>query len=207
MASLTAGPYRPPVAVVAGGPPVAVPAVPIRPAAVAVARGPQGPAGAGGAFDYGFVRFDEVATGTIPLVENVPAPFRFIAPDAITDALRPPFAGGSYLDPDGMTIRARKSGDSYLIRVRLSVVTSRAGGTFTLGLFVTGSTIALQGANSVKDAFLTAPAGVSQRIDELFQVFPGSGFAANGAVFQMTSSVPAEVTPESLYITPEVAAP
>ena len=174
------------------------------------AQGPMGPPGKDGApgtaGDYGFVRYDEAASAPIVLAEGVPSPFRFLQPVTVGNSLRAPFDTLTALDPDGMTLRARKSGDSYLVRVRLSVVATRAGGTFRLDLFVTGNTTSLTGANSMKLAALTAPAGASMRIDELFQVFPGPGFAANGALFQMTSTVPATVTPESLFVTPLVAA-
>ena len=173
--------------------------------------GPAGPAGVAGApgiaGDYGFVRFDEAAAASLPLVENVQSPFRFLQPVPPSDNLQAPFAGRTYLDADGMTLRARRTGDSYLVRVRFSVVTTRAGGTFTIGLYVTGNTTSLTGANTTRSVLLSVPAGTSMRIDELFQIFPGAGFAANGALFQMTSTVPTAVTPETLFITPLVAAP
>jgi hypothetical protein len=169
-----------------------------------VTNGPQGPAALPS--DYGFIRYDEAASAPIPMTENVAAPFRFLQPVTIMDSLRAPFAGMAYLDTDGMTLRARKNGDSYFVRVRLSVVTTRAGGTFTLSLFVTGNTTGLLGANTTRSVVLPAAAGTSMRIDELYQLFPGPGFAANGALFQMVSTVPATVTPESLFVTPHVAA-
>ena len=204
MPALVALPPAGGTACAAGGSPSAVPVGgPVSSVAI-VLRGPQGPQGSS---DYGFVRYDETGPAAVPLTENVQSPFRLIQPTMLTDTLRSPFAGRVYLDSDGMTLRPRKAGDSYLVRIRLSVVTTRAGGTFQVNLFVTGNTTTLQGANSTRSVNLAAPSGTSERVDLMYQLFPGTGFVANGGLFQMQSTVPMTVIPESLFITPLVAAP
>ena len=205
MAIIVAAPNGAPGAIALVNQPQAVPSAGVPIGAVVVVSGPQGPATT--ASDYGFVRYDEVNSTPINLVENVQQPFRFLAPLTTSDTLRPPFAGLAFLAPDNTTLRARKAGDSMLVRVRLSVVTARAGGTFQCNLFVTGNTTTLQGSNSTRSVNLAAPAGTSERVDLFYQLFPGSGFVANGALFQMQSTVPTQVTPESLFVTPVVAAP
>lgn len=176
-------------------------------------HGPQGPAGPQGQQgiqgvpgDYGYVRYDEITATPINLVPGVQQPFTLTAPLMVANSLRSPFANASLLDNDGKTVRVRASGDSYLVRVRYSVVAQIANGSLQTNLFVTGNTTGIQGASATRIRTLSAQAGTSERVDELFQIFPGAGFVLNGALFQLQSSVPCVVSTESLIITPVVAA-
>jgi hypothetical protein len=164
-------------------------------------RGPQGVSG-----DYGYIRYDEDGAVQYPIPANADIPFTLVAPVMMTNTLRAPFDSVIFLDPDGKTVRARKSGDSYFIRVRLSVEPTVANGTFEVNLYVTGNTTGIVGASSTRPRIIPVAAGSTSRVDELFQVFPGGGFVANGALFMLRCSVNAKVTPEALFITPVVAA-
>jgi hypothetical protein len=202
---VTGGPYRTPVLRVPA--PVSVPVLrvptPTMPAVVrsqvAGAIGPageRGPQGARG--DYGSIRYDEVNATPITLMPNQPTAFTLAAPVTNTDSLRGPFAGFVFLSPDGSTLSARANGDTYLIRARMSVVASLAGGSFTTDLVIPS----VSGPSSTRPRALMRPAGTSELIDELFQAFPGAGFIANGATIMLTSTVPAVVTPQTLFVTP-----
>jgi hypothetical protein len=166
--------------------------------------GPQGPQGAPG--DYGYIRYDEAGTVDYQLPANTNVPFTLAAPVMMTNTLRAPFDSVTFLADDGKTVQARKSGDSYFIRVRLSVEPALANGTFEVNLYVTGNTTGIVGASSTRPRIIPVSAGSTSRVDELFQVFPGGGFVANGALFMLRCSVNAKVTPEALFITPVVAA-
>lgn len=76
-------------------------------------RGLQGEAGEPGA--YGSVRYGEMMG--VP-VTDLPAgtdmPFIVTAPRDVINDLRGPFEGFDFLDADGI-LRARKSGDTYLL--------------------------------------------------------------------------------------------
>jgi hypothetical protein len=177
------------------------------------APGPIGPRGDKGdpgpeatSSDYGYIRYDEAGTVDYQLPANTDVPFTLAAPVMMTNTLRAPFDSVTFLDPDGKTVRARKTGDSYFIRVRLSVEPTVANGTFEVNLYVTGNTTGIVGASSTRPRIIPVAAGSTSRIDELFQVFPGGGFVANGALFMLRCSVNAKVTPEALFITPVVAA-
>ncbi|MFB0491935.1 hypothetical protein ABIE45_004521 [Methylobacterium sp. OAE515] len=170
-------------------------------------QGPPGPAGPqGGPGDYGYIRYDEITATPIMLVPGEQKPFTLTAPLMMANSLRGPFTDFSFLDPDGCTVRARADGDSYDIRVRFSVVAQIAEGAFQTNFFVIGNTSGIQGAAATRARTLVAPAGTSERVDELFQVFPGSGFKNNGALVMVQSSVPCVVSPESLFVRPTVAA-
>lgn len=159
-------------------------------------RGPQGVSG-----DYGNIRYDEVNATPITLLPNVPTAFTLAAPVTNTDSLRSPFDGFVFLSPDGRTLNARASGDSYLIRARGSVLASIAGGSFTTDLVIPS----VSGPSSTRPRTLMKAAGTPDLVDELFQVFPGAGFIANGATIMVTSTVPAVLTPQTLFVTPLTA--
>lgn len=159
-------------------------------------RGLQGPQGVPG--DYGSIRYDEVNATPITLTPNVPTAFTLAAPVMTVSSLRGPFADFVFLLADGRTLRARANGDTYLIRARMSVVTSIAGGSFTTDLVIPS----VSGPSSTRPRSLMKPAGTSELIDELFQAFPGSGFIANGASIMLTSTVPAVVIPQTMFVTP-----
>jgi len=170
-------------------------------------QGPPGPAGPRGApGDYGSIRYDEVTANTITLLPGQTKPLFLAAPVMMTNSLRGPFADFQFLDEDGKTIHARASGDSYLLRARMSVVASQASGSFTTDLSVIGSTSANAGPSSTRPRSLLKPAGTPDLVDELFQVFPGAGFAANGALLMLSASVPVVVTPQTIFVTPIEAA-
>ena len=180
------------------------------PAMLAPFQGPPGPPGSQGASgqpgDYGYIRFDEITATPIVLAPGDRKPFTLTAPLMMANSLRGPFADFPFLDADGCTVRARADGDSYDIRVRFSVVAQIAEGAFQTNFFVIGNTSGIQGAAATRARSLVAPAGTSERVDELFQVFPGAGFKANGALVMVQSSVPCVVSPESLFVRPMVAA-
>jgi hypothetical protein len=156
-------------------------------------RGPQGVPG-----DYGSIRYDEVNATPITLTPNQPTAFTLAAPVLTVNSLRGPFAGFVFLSLDGSTLSARANGDTYLIRARMSVVASLAGGSFTTDLVIPS----VSGPSSTRPRALMRPAGTPELIDELFQAFPGAGFIANGATVMLTSTVPAVVTPQTLFVTP-----
>ncbi|MGE8128990.1 hypothetical protein ACQKQD_18615 [Methylobacterium sp. NPDC080182] len=205
---MSGGPYQPPN--LRGNAPFAVPVLrvpsPVAPAMVrSVALGPIGPAGQKGDLgpqgapgDYGSIRYDEVNATPITLTPGVPAAFTLAAPVTNTDSLRGPFAGFVFLSPDGSTLNARASGDSYLIRARGSVLTSIAGGSFTTDLVIP----TVSGPSSTRPRTLMKAAGTPDLVDELFQAFPGKGFLDNGATIMVTSTVPAVLTPQTLFVTP-----
>ena len=162
-------------------------------------KGDPGPQGVPG--DYGSIRYDEVAALPITLAPGVPKPLVLVAPVMMTNSLHGPFASFRFLDEDGTTLRARANGDSYLIRVRMSVIASIAGGSFATDLVIPG----VAGSSSTRPRTLLKAAGTADLVDELFQAFPGANFAANGAAIMLTSTVPAMVTPQTLFITPLAA--
>lgn len=161
--------------------------------------GSPGPRGEPG--DYGSIRYDEVSGTPISLAPDVPAAFTLAAPIMMTNSLRGPFANFTFLSPDGRTLNARANGDSYLIRVRMSVVAVQAGGSFTTDLVIPG----VSGVSSSRPRSLLIAAGPAAPVDELFQAFPGPNFVANGATIMLTSTVPATVTPQTLFVTPLIA--
>lgn len=190
---------RPNVAVAAQGRPV-VASVTVRGQQGAQGEaGDPGPQGEPG--DYGSIRYDEVSGTPISLMPDVPAAFTLAAPVMMTNSLRGPFANFTFLSPDGRTLNARANGDSYLIRVRMSVVAVQAGGSFTTDLVIPG----VSGGSSSRPRSLLIAAGPSAPVDELFQAFPGPNFVANGASIMLTSTVPATVTPQTLFVTPLIA--
>ena len=169
------------------------------PAMLAPFQGPPGPAGPQGARgDYGSIRYDEVNATPITLEPGVAAAFTLAAPVMTVNNLRGPFASFDFLSPDGRTLNARANGDTYLIRARMSVVASMAGGSFTSDLVIPS----VSGPSSTRPRSLLKPAGTPDLVDELFQAFPGSGFIANGASIMLTSTVPAVVIPQTLFVTP-----
>ena len=190
--------------------PVSVPVVrvpvPTMPAVVrSQSLGPIGPAGSvgpqGASGDYGAIRYDEVNATPFSLTPGVPAPFTLAAPVTNTDSLRGPFASFVFLSPDGRTLHARANGDVYLIRARLAVVSSIAGGSFSTDLVIPG----VSATSSTRPRSLLKQAGAVEIVDELFEAFPGAGFVNNGATLMLTSSVPVIVTPQTLFVKPLTA--
>jgi hypothetical protein len=167
--------------------------------ALLVLWGGAGPQGAPG--DYGAIRYDEVNATPFSLTPGVPAPFTLAAPVTNTDSLRGPFAGFIFLSPDGRTLHARANGDVYLIRARLAVVSSIAGGSFSTDLVIPG----VSATSSTRPRSLLKQAGAVEIVDELFEAFPGAGFVNNGATLMLTSSVPVIVTPQTLFVKPLTA--
>jgi hypothetical protein len=181
-------------------------AAPTMPAVVRVqSLGTQGPAGQqgiqGSPGDYGAIRYDEVNATPYNLVPGVPAPFTLAAPVTNTNSLRGPFANFVFLSSDGRTLHARANGDVYLIRARLGVVSSIAGGSFATDLVIPGVSI----TSSTRTRSLLKPAGTSEIVDELFEAFPGANFVINNAMIMLTSSVPVIVTPQTLFVKPLTA--
>jgi len=205
---VTGGPFRTPVVRVPA--PVSVPVVrvpaPTMPAVVrSQSLGPIGPAGGAGPQgapgDYGAIRYDEVNATPFSLTPGVPAPFTLAAPVTNTDSLRGPFASFIFLSSDGRTLHARANGDVYLIRARLAVVSSIAGGSFSTDLVIPG----VSATSSTRPRSLLKQAGAVEIVDELFEAFPGAGFVNNGATLMLTSSVPVIVTPQTLFVKPLTA--
>lgn len=161
--------------------------------------GPQGTQGVPG--DYGAIRYDEVNATPYSLTPGIPAPFTLAAPVTNTNSLRAPFAGFVFLSPDGQMLHARANGDVYLIRARLAVVASIAGGSFATDLIIPG----VSATSSTRTRTLLKPAGSVEIVDELFAAFPGAGFFANGATIMLTASVPVIVTPQTLFVKPLTA--
>ncbi|BAU93356.1 putative dimodular nonribosomal peptide synthase [Methylorubrum populi] len=165
-------------------------------------RGPQGDSG-----DYGTVRYGEMMGATVTdLPANTDAPFIVTAPRDVLGNLRGPFADFAFLDDDGV-LRARKSGDSYQLSLRVTAVPQLFGGWLKIGIYIAGNISGLEGATSERTVPLTEAAGTPHRIDELFQVTPRSGFLANGAKIMLRASVPVRLSQETLFVTPLVAAP
>jgi hypothetical protein len=127
--------------------------------------------------------------------------FTLAAPVTNTDSLRGPFAGYMFLSPDGRTLHARANGDVYLIRARMAVVSSIAGGSFSTDLVIPG----VSATSSTRPRSLLKQAGAVEIVDDLFEAFPGAGFVANGAAIMLTSSVPVTVTPQTLFVKPLTA--
>ena len=173
-------------------------------------QGPQGvagPAGSAGIGDYGYVRFDEV-TGlpAMPLEANVVTAFVVTPPTVIDNRLRGPFANHSFLNEDGI-LRARKAGDAYDVRVRLSVVAAIAGGRFEIMVFITNNTSGITGANATRKVDLSEQAGEEEIVDVLLKLYPGTGFVQNGARIMVRCTVPATINKETLFVEPTGAAP
>ena len=165
--------------------------------------GPEGPAStvpgpAGPSGDYGAIRYDEVNATPFNLSPGIAAPFTLAAPVTNTDSLRGPFFGFAFLSANGRTLHARANGDVYLIRARLAVVAAIAGGSFSTDLVIPG----VSAASSTRARSLLKEAGTTEIVDELLEAFPGAGFVANGATIMLTSSVPATVTPQTLFVKP-----
>ena len=205
MPTIVSSPFRPPTASAGRPAPRATASAVLRPSATVVLGGPQGPAGSAG--DYGEIRYGEMmGATTVAMPANTDTPFVVRAPRVVTDNLKPPFAGFEFFDNTSI-LRCRKAGDSYLLSVRLTVTPQVIGGYFSLGILIAGNVSGLAGPTSSRQVTLSGAAGQDCRFDEMYQVFPAAGFAANGATLVMRSSVPVVVSNDVLFLTPVVAAP
>ena len=168
-------------------------------------RGPQGAPGPSG--DFGYIRYGEMmGATTVAMPASTDTPFVVRSPRLVTDNLKRPFAGFGFFDADSI-LRCRAAGDSYLLSIRLTVTPQLIGGYFALGISIAGNVSGLIGPTSSRQVALSGAAGQDYRFDEVFQVFPSSGFAANGATIVMRSSVPVVLSNDVLFITPVAAAP
>lgn len=169
---------------------------------------PQGRAGVPGpSGDYGFIRYGEgVNLPPTDIVPGVEIPFLMADPVIVASRLTGPFAGHDFLADDGRLL-ARRVDDSYLLRLRISVTATTAGGTFEAGIYIEGNVSGLAGAAAICKQPLSEQAGDEERPELLLQVAPGAGFVANGARILLKCSVPAQLRNEALFITPLVAAP
>lgn len=147
-----------------------------------------------------------MGTTALALPANTDMPFVVRAPQVITDNLKPPFTKFQFLDLTGR-LRARAAGDSYLLSVRLTITPQVIGGYFSLGVLIAGNVSGLTGPTSSRQVALSGAAGQDYRFDEVYQVFPSTGFLANGATLVMRASVPVVLSSDVLFVTPVVAAP
>lgn len=134
------------------------------------------------------------------------APFVVTPPTVVDNRLRGPFVGHSFLDQGGI-LRARKAGDAYDIRVRLSVVAAIAGGRFEVMVFIANNASGITGANATRKVDLSEQAGDEEIVDVLLKLYPGGGFVDNGARIMVRCSVPANINKETLFVEPTGAAP
>lgn len=156
--------------------------------------------------DYGYIRYGEMmGATTVAMAANTDTPFVVRAPRTLSDKLKGRFAGFAFFD-DQNILRCQQPGDSYFLSLRMTITPQVVGGWFELDIVVNGNVAGLPGPTSSRQVPLTGPAGSGYRFDQLLQVFPSTGFAANGANIVMRSSVPVTLSNDVLFITPVVAA-
>lgn len=198
------GGSAPPVILPVPAPPVisriGAPAAPT--AVYSPVPGVQGPAGgqgpAGIQTGFGQIVYTHALTGMgDQIAPNTRTQLTFTPDPALTiNYLNPPFAG--YVLWDNTKVVGRHTGDVLLIQVNLQVTPAVEGGQIFIDLDV-GSKVGPIASDSES---LGANASIMQRISGKLICQTNANFMANGGKVYITTTVPAMVLRESIFIIP-----
>ena len=170
---------------------------------LATVVGPPGPAGAQGqpgpgSSGFGAIRYVSPAMAQV-LTANVPVPVAFV-PASVVRNLLAPLVG--YDMWDGAYIRARRSGDVFLVKVAVSMVPMLVGGLLDIAIAPTPPVAPYPNDAS---AAIIGNSGAPQTIAITFPIIAQAAFLANGGSILLTSTVGATITGVALTFYPITA--
>ena len=151
-----------------------------------------------GFLGFGYVQYTEIASeigATLSPNQRIPVAMT-IDPAQTANTLSGPFQAFPFFD--GQSLRARKYGDAYEVRLTVTANASITGGAVYVDCSINGSTQ----PTDEDQANLEAPAGTDERLSFKLKLFPKTVFVANQAKLFITSSVPVTIRNETLVIEP-----